>query len=706
VANLGTPDPRAAATIGIDLGGTFVDCVVVRSDDVLAESKSATTAEDPVVGIMAALRAAAEASGTTLAGLLGQAGALVHGTTLGLNAILDRSGGRVGLLTTRGHEDALAIGRVHQKVAGLRPDEITRVSELRKPTPLVPRWDIVGIHERIDAAGTTVVALDEHGVVQAARKLIADGCQALAVAFLWSHLRPEHERRAAALIEAALPGTPVVCSSDVAPVLGEYERTAAAVIDAMLLGPFRGYLARLASELRAGGFRGEAWLMGMAGGVIPWDTAATRPIETLRSGPVGGIIATTRLSADHARHGVVATDMGGTSFDVGLVPGGDPIPTETTLVGQFHIALPSVEVRSIGAGGGSIAWLDDSGVHVGPRSAGASPGPACYGRGGTAPTVTDADLVLGRLDASTILGGRIRLDRDLAERAIAPLAAQLGMDVVRTAAGIIRVADAQMANLIRTSALERGHDLRHFGLVAYGGAGPQHVGAYGADLGVDEALIPASASVFSALGLATADYRRTYRRSIRLRLPVEPGGLDALAGELGRAAIDEHATSGFGGEPVLAYWVGMRYRRQTHHLRTPLPVDGQGRVVDRDVATAFESLYARTFGPGAGYAAAGIEIVSVGVDVVAARSHDDGDAVTPRTDADARRTERRSRPVWFDGWHDTPILTGRSLEQGQRIDGPAIVEWGSTSVVVHPGQNAMLDRHHVLHLRYPVGAVP
>ena len=545
VDGAGLPERRAAeTTIGIDMGGTFVDCVVHRSDGSTVESKVATTPDDPVSGIVAALHAASGRAGVPLETLLGEATALVHGTTLGLNAVLARTGGRVGLLATRGHEDALAIGRVHQKVAGLRPDELTRASELRKPTPLVPRWDIAGIHERVDATGSVVVALDEIGVVEAARRLVGGGCQVLAVAFLWSHVRPDHERRAAELIQAALPGVPVVISSDVAPVLGEYERTAATIVDAALLAPFRGYLDRVGQAVRSAGFGGRLWVMGMIGGVVAWDSAAARPVDTLRSGPVGGIIASGRIGARVGRRSIITTDMGGTSFDVGLLVDGTPLQADTTVVGQFHLAIPSIDVRSIGAGGGSIAWLDGSGVHVGPRSAGADPGPACYGRGGTEPTVTDADLVLGRLEPGAVLGGAISLDLGAAEGALRPLADGLGLDIVATAAGIIRVADAQMANLIRTSSLERGHDPRRFTLVAYGGAGPLHVGRFGADLGFEEALIPPSASVLSALGLATADHRRTYRRSRRLRLPVDSEELGSIVAELRHEAIGDLGASG------------------------------------------------------------------------------------------------------------------------------------------------------------------
>jgi N-methylhydantoinase A len=691
----------SAATIGVDMGGTFVDAVVARPGRPKVEVKSPTTRADPVLGIMAALRAAAAADGVPLAALLADTAAVVHGTTLGLNTILAGGGARVGLLATRGHEDAILIGRVRQKVAGLRPHEMIRVAELHKPKPLVPRWDIRGIDERIDANGNELIALDERGVLTSAEALLEAGCEALVVAFLWSHLRPDHEIRAAALIEAAHPEVPVVRSSAVVPVIGEYERTAAAVVNASLLARFSGYLERLGGTLQEDGFRGRLWVMGMTGGMIPVDVAARRPVETLRSGPVGGIMAAARTGAEIGRPELIATDMGGTSFDVGLIVAGDAQQTDVTLVGQFDLATPAVQVRSIGAGGGSIAWLDDlGGLHVGPRSAGADPGPVCYGRGGTEPTVTDADLVLGRLDREALLGGEIRLDLDAATRALVPLAARLGVDVVTAAGGIVRIADAQMADLIRTATIERGHDPREFTLVAYGGAGPVHVGGYAADVGVREVVVPPSAGVFSALGLALADYRRTYRRSLRMLLPFDAAATSQAFTDLRREAAADFATTGLETALVLRPWIDMRFRRQTHHLRVAATLDERDVPDGSAIGAAFTALYERTFGPGTGYAAAGIECTALGVNAVAAGlAGDRTPAPGPRDPVGAARPARQ-RPVWFDGWVDaTPVLATTDVPPGGAVEGPAIIEWGASSLVIHPGQVARLDEHGNLRMR-------
>ncbi|MGH2406499.1 MAG: hydantoinase/oxoprolinase family protein [Candidatus Limnocylindrales bacterium] len=703
------PEPAASsltsATIGLDMGGTFVDSVLLWPSHPIVEAKALTTPGDPVTGIMAALQATADAAAMPLRGLLSDTGAIIHGTTLGLNTIVGGNGARVGLLATRGHEDAILIGRVRQKVAGLRPHQMTRVADLRKPRPLVPRWDIAGVHERIDAAGQVVVTLDEPGVLEAADRLVTDGCEALVVAFLWSHLRSDHERRAAQLIETAHPGVPVVLSSAVAPVIGEYERTAAAIINASLLARFSGYLDRLGRALASAGFGGSLWIMGMTGGVMPADAAAQRPVETMHSGPIGGIMAAAHVGVEIGRSTLIATDMGGTSFDVGLIVDGEAQQTDFTIVGQFDIAAPAVQVRSIGAGGGSIAWLDDfGGLHVGPRSAGAEPGPACYGRGGAESTVTDADLVLGRLDRETVLGGQIRLDLDAARRSIAPIAERIGVSVVEAAAGIVRIADAQMADLIRTATIERGHDPRAFTLVAFGGAGPLHVGRFAADVGVKEALIPQSAAVFSALGLASADYRRTYRRSRRMALPLDPVQISPIFTELRREAEEDFGAAGLAGLVALTPWLDIRYGRQTHQLRVAATWAGQGEVDLDAVGADFEALYERTFGPGTGYAAAGMEATAIGLHALAAglaAGTTSRLGSSRRSRGPARRSAIRRRPVWFDAWiDDTPVYGATDLALEEAIGGPAIVDYGATSLVVHPGQTAVVDEHGNLRLRF------
>jgi N-methylhydantoinase A len=402
---------------------------------------------------------------------------------------------------------------------------------------------------------------------------------------------------------------------------------------------------------------------------------------------------------------MVATDMGGTSFDVALVLEGRPELSDVSLAGRLHVAVPAVDIASIGAGGGSVAAVDaDGGLHVGPRSMGAEPGPACYGRGGTEATVTDADLVLGRLDPDALLGGRIRLDRHAAERAIGAVARALGMDVVTAAAGIVRVADAKMADLVRRVTLERGHDPRRLVLVAYGGAAGLHAGAYGFDAGAREVVVPRHAAMLSAVGLALADPMRTFRRSGPASVPLDAVAVAEVFAELeleARAALDTDGVRP-GSTPALRLRreVDFRYRRQTHHVTVPLdrgPITAARleRAVER-----FERRYEQVHGPGTGYRAAGIEAASfrllASVARHAAAPRDAAAAVALRS-RPARRAGRRF--VRFDTWTgDTDIVDGGSLRPGDRIAGPALVQWPTTGVLVHPGHHATAGRGGHVHL--------
>lgn len=672
------------------MGGTFVDCSVVTANGLVVEAKAPTTPAAPVDGILASIHGAASILGIETADMLGRAGAIVHGTTLGLNALIGGDVGRVALLATRGHEDAILIGRVHQKVAGLRPHEMTRITELRKPEPLVPRWRIHGIHERVDAAGRVVVPLDERGVLEAADAAVEDGCEAIAVAFLWSFLNPDHERRAAGLIVEAHPNVPVVTSSEVAGVLGEYERTAAAAVNAALLRPLAGYLDRLLGALADAGFRGRLWAMGMAGGLIASDVAARRPVEILRSGPVGGIVAARELGRRMGAGDLITTDMGGTSFDVGVLTAGEPDQADVTIAGRLHLAVPGIDVRSIGAGGGSIAWVDPhGGLHVGPQSAGANPGPACYGLGGTEATVTDADVVLGRLDPDAILGGAIRIDAAAAHAAVDRVAERLGLGVEEAAAGIVRVAGGQMADLIRAVTVEHGRDPRAMVLIAFGGAGPLHVGGYAPDVGVRAAIIPASASVLSAWGLAIADHRRLYRRSRRLQVPIDQAVVTDLVAEMATEARRDFEASALLGSLGLSPWMDLRYRRQTHQLR--IPIGTVGALGLAGLATAFAARYVEVFGEGSGYAAAGIEATAVGLTAIGRRAVGSSDA-SPRRLMTLPGHRPRTRRVWFERWVDeTPVVDAATLAGGSTVAGPAVLEWPATTLLVHPGQTATMD---------------
>ena len=689
----------ARFTIGLDTGGTFVDCVAVAADGRLIAEKALATPDDPTQGVLEALANTASALSLSVETLLESTTSLVHGTTIGLNTLFTRTGTQVGLLATRGHEDALLIGRVHQKVAGLSPDQITRAFALEKPVPLVPRWLIHGIHERIDYAGDEIVPLDEAGVATAARELVAEGCQALAICFLWSFKNSTHEHRAYEIIRQQHPELAVSLSSEVAPVLGEYERTATTVVNAYIGQRFRDYLESLAHELETRGLKNTPYVMLSSGGGQPARAAAERAVETLGSGPVGGVVAAQTLGNSLNLQNLVTTDVGGTSFDVGLIVDGVPIQARMPIFERLHLAVPAVDVRSIGAGGGSIASVDERGkLHVGPESAGAEPGPACYGRGGTEPTVTDADLLLGRLNPDTLLGGRLHLDRAAAERAIGGLAARLGMDIIDSANGIVRVIDAQMADLVRKVSVERGHDPRRFVLVAYGGAAPLHVGAYGPDVGVPEAVISPLAPVFSAFGLALSDWHRVYVRSDPMRLPADPARLGAIFEELERTAREDYAQAGRDSTLSLERSVDLRFRRQTHEVGVVLPGGPIDESVMSQLAERFEVEYERIFGQGAAYSQAGIEASTFRVVANAKRVERETDADSLE-DPDPATGLVGYRAAFFTQWVDqTPVYAGERLRPGHRIIGPALVDSRATTLVIHPGQEAHVDGYRNVHL--------
>ncbi len=692
--------PSPPFDLGVDTGGTFVDCVVLDAAGRALGAKALATPDQPAAGVMAAVGNSAGAAGMGVDDLLGRTARLVYGTTSGLNALVTRTGTRVGLLATRGHEDAVLVGRIHQKVAGLSPDEITAAAKLSKPEPLVPRWLIRGIHERTDHLGQEVVPLDLDGVVGAVDELVAEGCEAVAVSFLWSFLDARHERAAAEAIRRRHPALRVCISSEVAPVIGEYERTAATVVNAYLGDSFERALRDVQKQLMEHGFAGTLCVMLSSGAIAPAEEVVDQAVATLGSGPVGGLLSAQRLGAGGDVSSLVTTDMGGTSFDVGLVVDGKPHLLDAPVFARLHLAVQAMDVRSIGAGGGSVAWMgDDGSIHVGPRSAAAEPGPACYGRGGTEPTVTDADLLLGRLNPEALLGGRLALDRGAAEQAVGALAARLHVDLAAAAAGIVRVADAKMADLVRKVMFERGQDPRGFTMVAFGGAAPLHVGAYGPDVGVAEVVVPALASVFSAHGLAGADWRRVHVRSDPMRAPFDRARVSAIFEELEEVVRREHRAGGVEEALLVERTVDLRYGRQTHQVPTPLDDGALDEAALAQLCDRFEAAYERIFGPSTGYRQAGIEAMTFRVVASAPRERE---RPTVRPSAAGSPAPSGHRAVFFRERVDpTPVFAAAALRPGHRLLGPAVVDADTTTLVLHPGQEATVDERGDVRVRFP-----
>jgi N-methylhydantoinase A len=690
--------------VAVDIGGTFTDCVIVDARGVRTVAKSLTTHESLPDGVLAALAVGAAQVGLDRPEVLAQTELFVHGTTVATNAVLTRTGARTGLITSRGHEDAIIIGKVYAKRAGLPERDVVHSSRLRKPEPIVPRALIRGVPERIDVDGDVIVALRDEPAVAAIDSLVAEGVEAIAVSLLWSFLNAAHERRIAELLAERAPGVFVTLSSDLVPVLGEYERTATTAINAYIGPKVVGYLEQLEQRLREEGLAPALLVMQASGGLTSVGEAARRPIFTLDSGPTGGVLGCHYLGRLYGEENVVCTDVGGTSFDVGVIVGGQLPSDPEPVVSQYVLRIPKVSVQSIGAGGGSIAWIDEGGLlRVGPQSAGSRPGPACYGLGGEEATVTDADLVLAYLDPGAFLGGRMELRRDLALGALARLGTRLAMEPEEVAVGVFRIINSHMADLIRKSTIEQGHDPRECVLVAYGGAGPTHSVFYGHDIGSKAILVPADSTAFSAEGMLTCDVTHTEQASHLVTTPLGDEDLARMTDDyaaLERRVLAQFEREGAGSDEVaLTRQLSVRYRLQVHSLDVEVDLETLDQAAGARIVERFEARYGQLYGPGALLAGGGLEFerhAVVGrrvIEPIAFHSQPLGER-----DASAGRRGERSAHFEPGGFRQTPVYDGRLLIPGNVVEGPAIIERMGDSVVVPPGYEAAVDAYQTLRL--------
>jgi N-methylhydantoinase A len=675
-------------SVGVDIGGTFTDCAVIGPDGTIRTGKVPTRPDDRARSFFEAIEEAASRFGLSLDELLQGADRIVHGTTTGTNALITREGAKVGLVTTNGHGDAVAIMKGFGRLAGLDGDALLDMPHTDKPEQLVARQLVAEVTERVDFAGEVIVPLDEASAATALARLAEGGAEALTVSLLWSPRNGEHEARIAALARERHPELFVTAASEISAHIGEYERTMTGVINSFIGPLMDAYVEAIETGARERGYTGRIMYAQCAGGTITAEEAQQAPVRTVHSGPVMGTLGSAFLGERMGERDIIVTDMGGTSFDVSVIRGGAPDLREHSVLERFEIALPMVYVDSIGAGGGSIAWLDESGgLQVGPRSAGAYPGPACYGRGGTEPTVTDADVVLGIVDPENFLHGAATLDLEAAQRAIATIGEPLGLSVHEAAAGINRIVDSNMADLLRRMSVLRGLDPREFTGFAYGGMGPVHAAAVARDVGMRRLVIPLPhvAPVWSAFGATVADVVHVYQRPQRLLLPADPAEIEAPFGDLearGRATL---RSEGFDGDGVeLRRSLRMKYAAQVFDVEVPLapgvPVDPES------VAAAFVETYEALHGEGSGLPEGGIAITSF---IVRARGVTEAPQLTAPPDEPA--PEWASRPVW---WYeegalvDTPVLRLREGGVPDVLEGPLLIELPDTVVVVRPGQRA------------------
>ena len=662
--------------IGVDIGGTFTDIVAVRdgSVDVL---KVPSTPDTPGQGVLDGLAEAAETVGVDPTSIT----FFSHGTTVATNALLERDWADTALVTTEGFRDALEIGRQ------TRPELYDFHAE--KPRPVIERDRRHEVPERLDERGGVVDPLDEEKARAVARDLADEEVESVAVSLLFAFEDDTHERRVAEILGEEAPDLSVSCSSDVLPEIREYERTLATAVNAALKPVMDDYVGELEAGIADAGVDADLKIMQSNGGIITAAAARDRPVDTLLSGPAAGVQGAAHVAERAGFEDIVTMDMGGTSCDVSLVRGGDPVVSTERSVGDYPVSVPMVDVHTIGAGGGSVAWVDQGDVlRVGPKSAGADPGPICYGRGGTEPTVTDAHLLLGRIDPGLFFdegGADIEAVREGVRRAVAD---PLGMSVSEAAQGILDVANANMERALRVVSVERGHDPREFGLVAYGGAGPLHACRLAAELDVPRVLVPSAAGVLSALGLLISDIVYDYSTSmVRPWGEVDPAALADAFEQFeaqGRERLDaEDLAPDAAG---VARTLDLRYEGQSFELSVDMPDGDIDEATLDTVAERFHERHERRYG----YASP-----EEPLELVTLRLQARGAVDPPRLDPPAAGAETapvEERTATFEGTdHATPVYRRDDLTAGTTFDGPALVEGVESTTVVHPGQAVRVD---------------
>lgn len=670
--------------LGVDVGGTFTDIVVVGTDSPV-RTKVPSTPHDPALGVLDAVDAVARAMGLDRGVLLGRLSRFGLGTTVVTNALAMHTGRRLGLLTTKGFEDLVPLAR------GSRSGED---GWLVAPPSLVDRTCIVGIRERVDRNGAVLEAVDAAQVVAAATRLVErERVETLVISFLWSFRNPANEDAARRAVEERWPDVRVVCGAELAPVIREYDRTQFALLNAYVDGSLD-WLGPLAAQLRADGLRPPLVLTHSGGGVTTVDAARRTPIGLAQSGPAAGGAAALALSAARGDGAVVTCDLGGTSLDVALVSEGALLRrTRGVVVGQWT-ALSMVDVDSVGSGGGSIAWVDPVGaIRVGPQSAGAAPGPVCYGRGGHEPTVTDALVVLGYIDPARFLGGRMPLDADAARDACARLGAPLGLDAVQTAWGIREVALATMARAVRGRIASRGLVASELTLLAYGGCGGLFAADIAADVGARCTVVPELAPVFSAYGAATAPLRRERARSVAVRAPAEAHEMPAVFARLDAEVRADLAADGLAPDACdVQFEADVRFERQGAEITIAVRRDAARRAVVGSLAEDFRAEYARRFGAGA--MAMGVNVEAMTLRAVGTEVHAGSSPAGPASRPAAAGGAARRAPVHLARGvppSSVDVHDRDRLGPADVVTGPAIIDAADTTVWIPAGHTARLD---------------
>ena len=702
-------------TVNIDIGGTFTDFFATEEDGKVSITKVPTTHYDLSVGFMRGMKELARMNGQGLSAWLERAGGVRYCTTLGTNALIERTGPKLGLITTAGFEDTIYLGRARSWADGGSTKENKDLARIRKPEPLISRDMVVGLQERIDSFGNIVRPLDPEEVLEKLQLLVDRGAMGFVVCLLWSFLNPVHERKVKSIIEQEYPedylgSMPVMLSSDVSPKSAEYTRFITTIVNAYIHGVMSDELNKLGIELRDGGYKRPLLLVHSTGGMK--KVSRTRAVLTHNAGPVAGLHGALTLAKRYGYENIIFTDMGGTSFDIGVITGGrlrtyDFIP----VIDCWRTNIPAIEVKSIGAGGGSIAWVSElmgAALEVGPRSAGSMPGPACYDQGGEEATVTDADLVLGYLNPDNYLGGKMLLDSELSHQVIEKkIAGPLGVDVVEAAIRIRRIVDARMGQEVFNEVALKGHDPRDFVLFACGGAGATHACGFAPYLQVNKVVVSGYSPVFGAFGASTVNIQQVWEKSRTLKIfqwatqsySDEIEDFNAVVNELKDLAVRDFRLEGFPEEQIrFRLELDMRYGMQYNLTKIVSPHLNVHRAEDfKDICDTFTEQYSAIYTPEATFPVGGINVECF---YLTASADTPGPSIRqaelkgPEPPDAARLPSRRAYWSSAKGFTDTPVFSFPDLKPGNVVTGPALIEAPDTTYVIEPDWRFTLDTYH------------
>jgi len=690
-----------AYVIGVDVGGTFTDAVLDDDAGTVLAAKAPSTPPDYSRGVIDVLEVLAGQLGCPIEEMLANTHHIAHGTTSSLNALVMGNVPPVGFLTTKGHRDSIYIMNVEGRYLGGSPEQLQNVMGQSKSHGLIPKKHALEVTERLDRDGNVVVALDEESARRSIRTLLADGITAIAVSLLWSFRNPTHEQRIRELVHEIDPTVFVSLSSEVSPRIREFARNATTIMSTQIGPGLRDYLGSLESELRERKLAGPLLVMQSNGGAVAAAEAPKNAISTVGSVLTGGVVGAVSLGKQLGHRNIIATDVGGTTFLVGLVVDGEPVRASSTIINHHPINVPTLEVHAIGSGGGAIAWVDPGGnLQIGPHSAQAVPGPACYGQGGIEPTNADANLVLGILPEHGLLGGRKPLDKDLAREAIRTnIAEPLGLSIEDAAAAIYAVQNAQTGDLLRKTVVEAGHDPRDFVLYAFGGAGPAHCAAYAREVGVREVIVPLGqvASAFSAYGLASSNIVLAAELSDPAAMPLDPARAERNFAQLESQVLEQLNRQGLTFTGVeIEREVDMRYTMQLAEVATAVPAGSLDAAGIHAASDLFEQRYAELYGKDSGFREAGIQAITYRVRATGLLPFSPTlPEVKSADSADPTPAHIGTRKVCLDGrigYVDTDVYDYSKLLAGHVLHGPAIIEVPTTTVVVPHDTTGTVDR--------------